>query len=233
MIYLEKPVIGIVGRFFNSEKSSSFVYEEYRLAILKSGGIPFLILPSYFESLLTKKPFYQDLTTLEKHDLEKILSFCDGFLFPGGNFWYGFDQFIYSYAYTNNKPVLGICLGMQLIANSLFYEEENSDTTIEINSFISHQSSCKYVHEIYLVDSKLKEILGTSSILVNSRHSSSIQPNESFLISSYSKDGVIESIEIPEKNFILGVQWHPESIYDIDFFSQKLFNAFITACINN
>ena len=76
----------------------------------------------------------------------------------------------------------------------------------------------------------MKEILGANEIFVNSRHSFSILKNDSFQISSYSTDGVIESIEIPNKTFILGVQWHPESLFSQDIFSQKLFHAFIKAC---
>ncbi len=58
---------------------------------------------------------------------------------------------------------------------------------------------------------------------VNSRHSYTILANDSFHVSSYSSDGMIESIEIPNKTFIIGVQWHPESLIHQDFFLKSYF----------
>jgi putative glutamine amidotransferase len=44
-----------------------------------------------------------------------------------------------------------------------------------------------------------------------------------------SPDGVIEAVESPRKRFVLGVQWHPEFLYDRDAIQRKLFTAFIKA----
>ena len=52
-------------------------------------------------------------------------------------------------------------------------------------------------------------------ILVNSRHKSSIN-NSKYKINAISKDNVIEAIEIPNKRFFLGIQWHLENMYMID-----------------
>ena len=46
---------------------------------------------------------------------EDILNICDGFLFPGGNRLEKFHLEILIHAIKYNKPVLGICLGMQVM----------------------------------------------------------------------------------------------------------------------
>lgn len=45
-----------------------------------------------------------------------ILDICDGFLFPGGDKIEEAHYEIIEYAIENNKPILGICLGMQAMA---------------------------------------------------------------------------------------------------------------------
>ncbi len=42
------------------------------------------------------------------------------------------------------------------------------------------------------------------------------------------EDGVIEGIELPERRFALGVQWHPECLPE-DERMQGLFRAFTAA----
>ena len=87
---MKKPIIGIIGRgYLENSDSIMKLNEEYRLAIIKSGGIPFMILPTndlkYGETLPRNAGY---LTEEEKEDLYKILSLCDGFLMPGGSRWY-------------------------------------------------------------------------------------------------------------------------------------------------
>ena len=45
-------------------------------------------------------------------------------------------------------------------------------------------------------------------------------------VSGKTADGVVEAIEDPEREFVLGVQWHPEYSATTDDFSKKLFASF-------
>ena len=51
-----------------------------------------------------------------------------------------------------------------------------------------------------------------------------------FIISSISPDGIIESIEMQNKNFVVGVQWHPEMLALKDDTMLNLFIKFINSC---
>ena len=42
-----------------------------------------------------------------------------------------------------------------------------------------------------------------------------------------SEDGVIEAIERKDRKFAIGVQWHPEMIFDDSIEARKLFESFI------
>ena len=47
-------------------------------------------------------------------------------------------------------------------------------------------------------------------------------------ISSYSKDGLVESFELPNKKFVMGIKWHPELLVE-DEYVDRLFKKFIMA----
>jgi putative glutamine amidotransferase len=88
------------------------------------------------------------------------------------------------------------------------------------------------LHEIRIKkNTLLYKILKKEKILVNSRHRSSIK-NTKYKVSSISKDNVIESIEDSNQKFYIGIQWHPENLYDIDSNSKKIFDYFIKMCQN-
>ena len=40
---------------------------------------------------------------------------------------------------------------------------------------------------------------------------------------------VVEGLEMPDKKFILSVQWHPEDLYEHDPAMKRLFRAFVEA----
>ena len=76
----------------------------------------------------------------------------------------------------------------------------------------------------------IEEILEKDEIMVNSFHRYHVSDNEYFFVSSRSEDGYIESIEMKNKKFIMGVQWHPEISYNFDDNSKKLIDYFINKC---
>lgn len=154
-----------------------------------------------------------------KCNINDYLNICNGFIFQGGDTIDNNNLDIIKILKEKDIPILGICLGMQ----EMFYQ----DNLIDIpNHKINN------LHEIKIYkDTLLYKILKKDKILVNSRHQSAIN-NTKYLISSKSKDNIIESIEDTNKKFFLGLEWHPENMYDIDSNSKKIFDYFIKICKN-
>ena len=48
-------------------------------------------------------------------------------------------------------------------------------------------------------------------------------------ISSICYDGLVESFELNNKKFVIGIKWHPELMLEDDF-TKKLFKEFIENC---
>ena len=218
-----KPIIGIVGRLYSGE-SNIICVEEVRLAVTKMGGIPILILPIDKEELSCKSPYSKE----EIKDLEHVLNLCDGFILPGGDTWCNLDEVVTSYAIRGDKPLLAICLGMQALSKVLSGDERICyDNTIKNNTFINHLEPNKnYVHSVIIdKNSKLYSIIGKKEIWVNSRHSYHVKELDDTLVCARSSDGLIEGVELKDKKFIIGVQWHPESNLEYEY-SKKLFRAF-------
>lgn len=231
---MKKPVIGIVVRNDIIDDQTFLVLnDEYRMAILKAGGIPLLICPTNLGDYgKTHVEDMEKLTDVEKENLYQLLSLCDGFLMPGGNRWYEIDEIVCQYAYDRDLPYLGICLGMQLLGSlDNFHQGKTSDQTIKNQTNINHdQPKIPYVHKIILYPSKLQDILGKNEISVNSRHSYHLEEKDFFVISSRSEDGLIEGIELPNRRFMIGVQWHPESMISYDSSMILLFESFVQSC---
>lgn len=217
-----------MGRLYIGEPNIICV-EEIRLAVTKFDGIPILILPIDKIDMSMKnpcsEPFYGEK---DIKDLDSILSLCDGFILPGGDTWYRLDEVVIDYAIRRDKPLLAICLGMQALSKVLSGEKRIAyDNTIKNNTLINHLEPNKdYVHSVIIDEnSKLYSILGEKKITVNSRHSYHVPELDNTLVCARSSDGLIEGVELKDKNFIIGVQWHPESNLE-DKYSKKLFKAF-------
>lgn len=228
----KKPIIGIVSRTtYEEDKSFIKLNEDYRLSIVNSGGIPFMIVPTDIIQYGTTSPRdAKRLTEQEKKDLYRILTKCDGILITGGSRWFEFDEIICKYTLENNIPILGICLGMQLLGNIDNFDVRDSDRTVRNNTQIDHcQEDVPYVHECTIYEGLLYDILKVDRISVNSRHNYHITKKDYFHIDAYSEDGLIEAIHIPNHKFALGVQWHPENMLKYDDNMHKIFDAFINS----
>lgn len=229
-----RPIIGVLGRA-NSEKLGHNIvccFEKVRRSIIKNGGIPILILPTQdveYESLSPKDVYL--LTDSEKEMLINEINLCDGILIPGTTKLYEYDKFVYRYAKEKDIPILGICGGMQLMAIANENLEEIKNIIVPNSTNINHSDAEKdYVHEVRIIkDTVLSRIINKDKIKVNSRHKFHIE-NTNLKISAYSTDGIIEALEVPDKKFILGVQWHPEAMLEYDEDSNKIIKYFIDKC---
>lgn len=135
-------------------------------------------------------------------------------------------------AIAENKPVFGICRGLQVI-NVFFGGSLHQNLHHDVPGTFDHNQPKedieKLLHMVSIMpDSFLSRIFpDTHEIMVNSFHNQSVkQLGEGLRISAQSSDGIIEAIE--HKTYpIYAVQWHPEKSYRVDEVSQKLIRSIV------
>ena len=199
-----KPIIGIITRKSISDEghNTNIVYNDIVKCIENNGGIGIGII-------------------LNKN-YKELINLCDGIIFQGGDDFEEYDLDTLKYIYDIDKPVLGICLGMQLMG-VLF-----NGKMIDINN---HKKKLSYAHSVTINrNSVLYNIFKTNNIKVNSRHKSVIK-NTKLKVVGISNDGYIEAIEDSSKKFFIGVQWHPENMINYDNAQNNLFKYFIKKAI--
>lgn len=222
-----KPIIGILTRPGISESGyyTMGVYKSIIDIVIKNGGIPIALIPPITNDLYRlDNSNTPEMSSLELEDFNTTLSMCNGFICGGGDNYYDYDLKLIKYAYRYNKPLLGICLGMQTMACALNGQLE------DIKNNIHYSPKLKYSHFVNLEKtSMIYQILKETTIRVNSRHKSKVV-NTDLKITGLSNDGTIEAIEDSNKKFFIGVQWHPENMTEYDIVANRLFAYFIDCC---
>ncbi len=140
-------------------------------------------------------------------------------------------------AMRQNKPVLGICRGMQdmnvFMGGSLHqFLPDVTDIKHHILEYETIEQVYKNRHDIELnEDQLLAKVIGEKVINVNSVHRQGVKDlGRGLTINAKAEDGIVEAFTIDHHdNFAMGVQWHPEYDYAYDKHSKKIFNAFADA----
>lgn len=227
-----KPMIGIVSCGFADDRQ--FVPQTYIHAVEASGGAPVLLPCTSDESLYTR---YTDI--------------CDGFLYCGGDditpCLFG-EELLTDRGHTDivadtchlalmrhiislKLPVLAICRGMQILNIALggtIYQDMSLRLTPTINhvQLSAHREDVS--HKVTFSSSSMLYNICGESAYTNTFHHQCIKAlGENLRITGISSDGVIEAVESVTHPFIVGVQWHPECMYDSSPSMQKLFDNFI------
>ena len=191
-----------------------------------------------------------------EEDLKQLSQDLDGFLFTGGPDVHPFLFGEETQAHCGNvspardqmeisllpmimelqKPILGICRGIQVLNIALggnIWQDIPSQVTRDFP--LAHSQPFSYdmpCHTVVLTEgSLLARISESSSIKVNSMHHQAVKDLAPGLIASaYSTDYLIEALEMPDYPFFIGVQWHPEYLWEKNKEAFRLFQTFVKAC---
>lgn len=236
--YAHKPVIGIttdVDETGGYSKDPTYAQRQnYCEQVAAAGGIPLIL------------PYHMNL-------VEHYAQILDGLLITGGKAdvppsFYGhsdthkttylipekseFEAALAKAMFVLDKPILGICGGMQLI-NVIFGGTLIQHIPDEVSDYLLHdQSYCRYEpgHSIDIVTGTyLHHLTQSNSGAVNSAHHQAVKiVADNFIVNARASDGVIEGIEHKDPHhFVLGVQWHPE--FEISTIDKAIFKTFIEA----
>lgn len=228
--------IGIVP-LYDTARASLWMLPRYMEGISQAGGLP-IMLP------LTDDPA----------QLCALADDCDGFLFPGGQdvapALYGaaasphcgetcpardaMETALLREILHRDKPLLGICRGIQLL-NAALGGTLYQDLPTEHPSRTMHRMTPPYDRAVHTVavtaGSPLAALLGDSGFGVNSRHHQAIRTlSPRLLPMAVSEDGLVEAVFAPAYRFVWAVQWHPELSFRVDARSRAIFGALVRAC---
>ena len=132
-----------------------------------------------------------------------------------------------------NKPLLGICRGLQIL-NTVLGGTLYQDLKTQTGTTLVHKMEKPYdrtVHEVTILpDTPMAELYGLGELAVNSRHHQGIKTLAPALrAQAVAPDGLIEAVYMPEYRFVQAVQWHPEHRWQAAE-SQSLLRSFVDAC---
>lgn len=127
-----------------------------------------------------------------------------------------FEIALCRHAYRRRMPILGVCRGAQLLNVALQGTlcQHVADVT---NGTVEHRQEepgTRTSHEIRVApDSSLAQTTGGGPVMVNSFHHQAIDRLGLGLRAvAWSQDGVIEAVEEQDGRFVIGVQWHAETL---------------------
>ena len=163
------------------------------------------------------------------------------------------------YGRTNDIPTFGICLGMQMMViefarNVLGYKDANSaemddKTPHNVIDIMEEQKSITQMggtmrlgaYECELREgSKVCEAYGTSKMImerhrhryeVNNAYQDEYESNGMKCVGINPASNLVEIVEIPEKKWYIGTQFHPEYSSTV-LHPHPLFMSFVKACID-
>ncbi len=232
---MRRPLIAIPARFSESASALRFRAEvnarKLIEAVYAAGGEPLTIHPTADTS---------------SADIDERLRFIDGVLLPGGGdvspALYGgahhddlydvdaaqdaFDVAVAAWAQRHRLPLLAICRGLQIV------------NVARGGTLISHlDQPHKHVtsHLTFAADTHLAAVTGRNSMTISCFHHQAIDRlGEGLYPTAWSDDGVMEAVETDtaDRQWFLGVQWHPEDTAETDPTQHAIFAGLVNAASN-
>ncbi|MBS3970320.1 MAG: gamma-glutamyl-gamma-aminobutyrate hydrolase family protein [Clostridia bacterium] len=232
---MDVPKIGITcGE--DVKEGKVFLTNYYLRCVQRAGGIPWLI-PSIEKNISDYLSNLDGIVLSGGVDVDPLY-FGEEPIVGMGEITPGRDNFeikLTQAAIILDIPILAICRGVQVL-NIALGGNIYQDILSQVPGVYKHtQDAPKWYpsHTIHIIrDSILEGIFKSETARVNSFHHQAVSSLADGVLSIAStSDGIVEAITMPNKKFVLGVQWHPECMADRFKEQQQIFNEFVKASI--
>lgn len=235
---MAKPLIGVTP-CYDYDNRTTYIKYGYCEGLNEAGAVSFLI-PAVTNELI----------------LDEIFESLDGLLLSGGpdidarlyneeNLPFNdcisplrdnLELYLAKKVLESGKPVLGICRGIQIMnvaAGGTLYQDIGSQITS--STVLKHSQQAPKWHPTHDIrvsqGSKVWKVFKKQFISVNTFHHQAIKDVAAgFVVTSSTSDGVIESIEHTQHTFAVGIQWHPELMWENYPEQLNLFKLFVDSC---
>jgi putative glutamine amidotransferase len=241
-----RPVIGITASIDHRLPAFGETYSltrKYAEGVLQAGGVP-VIVPH----------------NLDEDALRVVLDRLNGVVLSGGG---DIDPVLFSedahsatgqiesdrdrvelmlarWVVERDIPFLGICRGIQVL-NVALGGTLLQDIPSQVPKALPHSFDRRMTPRDYLAhpvkidpDSQLARVMQLEVARTNSWHHQSIkQVADRLQATAVAPDGVIEAVEVPGQRFAIGVQWHPEWLFEEYPEHRRLFKGLIEAAQNH
>lgn len=217
----------------------NFLAGDYIYAVERAGGIP-ILLPVYhqFDTLRELLDLVDGVVLSGGHNINPTLygqrpsSHCGSISSLRDNRELALTQYLLQ---EKKMPVLGICRGAHLMNIALggtLYQHLPSEAQFEPHCCTQLPRNLPSHKLSILPHCKLAHIFDELDIKVNSFHHQGLhKAGTDVALTAFSTDQVPEALEVAGHPFAIGVQWHPETMYDSPQ-QMKLWNAFMQACVS-
>ena len=144
-----------------------------------------------------------------------------------------FELAVARHADAVGLPILGICRGCQSLnvarGGSLFQHLPGV-----VDGTVDHRQTAPgwaVTHDVKVeAGSRLARVLGAESVSVNSFHHQAVERlGDGLRAVAWASDGTIEGIEADGERLVLGVQWHAETLDEVERPQARLFGALVDA----
>jgi putative glutamine amidotransferase len=237
-----KSRVGIPYRTRKEElKGERAKYDKYVQAVQRAGGEPVKISLGFTSDELRKLAQTLDAVVLPGSPADVEPSLYHAGRHPKCNEAdrdrERTDFALLDHAFTEHKPVLAICYGVQSL-NVFLGGSLIQDIPSEVRTQIRHpwtgrdQGVPEPFHTVHFEPgTRLAKLAGAGEATVNSSHHQSIlEAGRNLRIVARAADGVIEGVEWSgDANWVTGVQWHPERMAETDSLAQVLFRDLVAA----
>lgn len=216
---------------------------DYLHAVAKAHGLPSVVAPGFTNPLDEAESLAGE-----------ILDNADGLLLSGGTdvdpHIFGeephtalgrvdaprdpFEITLAREAIRRDMPLLGICRGLQVLNVALggtLIQDIPSDVT-GAGRHAAGDDRLEMPHEVAVEPgSRLRELLGAARLPVNSFHHQAAKAIGRGLVVSARAvgDDIVEGLEMPDRAFVVAVQWHPENFWKASVAFDRLFSGFVEA----